>query len=172
MKTLALAILALEANPAIHASDGTLNYMPIFKIIIAVYLLYVAVLGRGKILENKHLKIEEKKFRTIMRAVALAGAVFTLGNSAIEFFLYDNATFKAVGSVLWMLGLAALVAMLVLSIVFTDRKAVAEEQRRQDEEMIRKERNKMRAAFEFDDEDDDKSESDDKPESDNKTDGE
>ena len=35
-----------------------------------------------------------------------------------------------------------------------------------DEEMIRKERNKMRAAFEFDDEDDDK------PESDNKTDGE
>ena len=165
MKTLALAILALEANPAVYASDGTLNYMPIFKIIIAVYLLYVAVLGRGKILENKHLKIEEKKFRTIMRAVALAGAVFTLG-SAIEFFLYDNATFKVVGSVLWVLGLAALVAMLVLSIVFTDRKAVAEEQRRQDEEMIRKERNKMRAAFEFDDEDDDK------PESDNKTDGE
>ena len=36
----------------------------------------------------------------------------------------------------------------------------------EDEEMIRKERNKMRAAFEFDDEDDDK------PESDNKTDGE
>lgn len=71
-----------------------------------------------------------------------------------------------VGSVLWVLGLAALVAMLVLSIVFTDRKAVAEEQRRQDEEMIRKERSKMRAAFEFDDEDDDK------PESDNKTDGE
>ena len=62
--------------------------------------------------------------------------------------------------------LAFLVAMLVLSIVFTDRKAAAEEQRRQDEEMIRKERNKMRAAFEFDDEDDDK------PESDNKTDGE
>lgn len=85
MKTLALAILALEANPSIYASDGTLNYMPIFKIIIAVYLLYVAVLGRGKILENKHLKIEEKKFRSIMRAVALAGAVFTLGNSAIEF---------------------------------------------------------------------------------------
>ena len=159
MKTLALAILALEANPAVYASDGTLNYMPIFKIIIAVYLLYVAVLGRGKILENKHLKIEEKKFRTIMRIVALAGAVFTLGNSAIEFFLYDNATFKVVGSVLWMLGLAA-------RIVFTDRKAAAEEQRRQDEEMIRKERNKMRAAFEFDDEDDDK------PESDNKTDGE
>lgn len=99
MKTLALAILALEANPSIYASDGTLNYMPIFKIIIAVYLLYVAVLGRGKILENKHLKIEEKKFRSIMRAVALAGAVFTLGNSAIEFFLYDNATFKVVGSV-------------------------------------------------------------------------
>ena len=172
MKTLALAILALEANPSIYASDGTLNYMPIFKVIIAVYLLYVAVQGRGKILENKHLKIEEKKFRTIMRAVALAGAVFTLGNSAIEFFLYDNATFKVVGSVLWMLGLAALVAMLVLSIVFTDRKAAAEEQRRQDEEMIRKERNKMRAAFEFDDEDDDKSESDDKDESDNKTDGE
>ena len=164
MKTLALAILALEANPAIYASDGTLNYMPIFKIIIAVYLLYVAVLGRGKILENKHLKIEEKKFRSIMRAVALAGAV--------EFFLYDNATFKVVGSVLWMLGLAALVAMLVLSIVFTDRKAVAEEQRRQDEEMIRKERSKMRAAFEFDDEDDDKSESDDKSSSDSKTDGE
>lgn len=162
MKTLALAMLALEVNPSIYASDGTLNYMPIFKIIIAVYLLYVAVLGRGKILENKHLKIEGKKFRTIMRAVALAGAVFTLGNSAIEFFLYDNATFKVVGSVLWVLGLAALVAMLVLSIVFTDRKAVAEEQRRQDEEMIRKERNKMRAAFEFDDEDDDKDETDDK----------
>ena len=52
MKTLALAILALEANPAVNASDGTLNYMPIFKIIIAVYLLYVAVLGRCKILEN------------------------------------------------------------------------------------------------------------------------
>lgn len=172
MKTLALAILALEANPAIHAEDGTLNYMPIFKIIIALYLLYVAILGSGKILENKYLKIEEKKFRTIMRIVALAGAVFTLGNSAIEFFLYDNATFNVVGSVLWVLGLAALVAMLVLSIVFTDRKAAAEEQRRQDEEMIRKERNKMRAAFEFDDEDDDKSESDDKDESDNKTDGE
>ena len=166
MKTLALAILALEANPAIYAEDGTLNYMPIFKVIIAVYLLYVAVLGRGKILENKHLKIEEKKFRTIMRAVALAGAVFTLGTSAIEFFLSDNATFKVVGSGCWIVGCASRVAMLALSIVFTDRKAAAEEQRRQDEEMIRKERNKMRAAFEFDDEDDDK------PESDNKTDGE
>ena len=41
----------------------------------------------------------------------------------------------------------------------------------EDEEMIRKERNKMRAAFEFDDEDD-KSESDDKFSSDDKTDGE
>ena len=40
MKTLALAILALEANPAIYAEDGTLNYMPIFKVIIAVYLLW------------------------------------------------------------------------------------------------------------------------------------
>ena len=153
MKTLALAILALEANPSIYASDGTLNYMPIFKVIIAVYLLYVAVLGRGKILENKHLKIEEKKFRTIMRIVALAGGVFTLANSAMEFFLYDDATFDTLGTVLWVLGLASLAGMLVLSIVFTDKKAVAEEQRKQDEEMLRKERDKMRAAFEFDDED-------------------
>ena len=53
-------------------------------------------------------------------------------------------------------GPAALVAMLVLSIVFTDRKAAAEEQRIQDEEMIRKEMNKLRAAFELDDEDVDK----------------
>ena len=50
MKTLALAILALEANPALYSSDGGLNYMPIFKVIISLYLLYVAVLGRGKIL--------------------------------------------------------------------------------------------------------------------------
>ena len=52
-----------------------------------------------------------------------------------------------------MLGLASLAGMLVLSIVFTDKKAVAEEQRKQDEAMLRKERDKMRAAFEFDDED-------------------
>lgn len=153
MKTLALAILALEANPALYSSDGGLNYMPIFKVIISLYLLYVAVLGRGKILENKHLKIEEKKFRTIMRIVALAGGVFTLANSAMEFFLYNDATFDTLGTVLWVLGLASLAGMLVLSIVFTDRKALAEEQRRQDEAMLRKERDKMRAAFEFDDED-------------------
>ncbi len=153
MKTLALAILALEANPALYSSDGGLNYMPIFKVIISLYLLYVAVLGRGKILENKHLKIEEKKFRTIMRLVALAGGVFTLANSAMEFFLYNDATFDTLGTVLWVLGLASLAGMLVLSIVFTDKKAVAEEQRKQDEAMLRKERDKMRAAFEFDDED-------------------
>ena len=161
---------AILVGMAVAGVSGYLAIRFFLRLISRVSLngfaVYVAVLGRGKILENKHLKIEEKKFRTIMRAVALAGAVFTLGNSAIEFFLYDNATFKVVGSVLWVLGLAALVVMLVLSIVFTDRKAAAEEQRRQDEEMIRKERSKMRAAFEFDDEDDDK------PESDNKTDGE
>lgn len=42
----------IEANPAIYASDGTLNYMPIFKVIIAVYLLYVAVLGRARYLKT------------------------------------------------------------------------------------------------------------------------
>ncbi len=159
MKTFTSAMLAMEANPALTTSDGSLNYMPIFKIIIALYLLYVAALGKGKILENKFLKIDEKKYRLYIRLAALAGAVFMVADSIIEFFFYDNSALVTVSNICWVLGLVALVGMLVINIVTTDRKAAMEEQRKQDEIAIQKQKDKLRAAFVFDDEEE-KSESD------------
>lgn len=155
MNLLSYAILASNtattaAQTAAATDETTLG--PLFKLVIGLYLLYVGLLGKGKILENKHLKMEEKKFRLYMRIIAGVGAVFTLADGALEYLYPDTATFRVLKAVLWILGLLSLVGMLVLSIVMTDRKAVAEEQKRADEEMMRKQRDKMRAAFEFDDE--------------------
>jgi flagellar biosynthesis GTPase FlhF len=155
MNLLSYAILAFDtattAATTTAASDEA-TFGPLFKLVIGLYLLYVGLLGKGKILENKHLKMDEKKFRLYMRLIAGAGAVFTLADGALEYFYPDTATLTVAKTVLWALGLAALVGMLVLSIAMTDRKAVAEEQKKADEEMMRKQRDKMRAAFEFDDE--------------------
>ena len=82
MKGLDLVKLAMETNPNLTANDGTLNYIPIFKLIIVLYLLYVAALGKGKILENKHIKIERKKFNLYMRLIAGLGALLVLANAA------------------------------------------------------------------------------------------
>lgn len=124
----------------------------LFKAVVAAYLLYVSVLGKGKLLDNKFLKLPKEKFRLYMRLTAGAGALFVLGTAAIE-FLGAEGSLKTVATVLWVLGLIALVGMLVLNIVCTDRKAQLEAQRLADAEMVAKQRNKMRAAFEFDDED-------------------
>ncbi|MGN0780431.1 MAG: hypothetical protein ACI4N5_01995 [Christensenellales bacterium] len=159
MKGLDLVKLAMETNPNLTANDGTLNYIPIFKLIIVLYLLYVAALGKGKILENKHIKIERKKFNLYMRLIAGLGALLVLANAAFEYFCYENATLQVIGVVLWWAGLAALVGLMVFSAVMTDRAALASEQKAKDEEMIRKQQEKMRSAFVFDDEDDDKDDS-------------
>lgn len=163
MNVLAMAVLARDVESTLTASDGTLDYMPIFKVIIALYLLYVGALGKGKVLENKFLKMDEKKFRLYMRLIALAGALFTLGDSAIEYFLNGDATFEVIGTVLWVLGMLALVGMLALSIAATDRKAAAEAQRQADEIAIQKQKEKLRAAFVFEEEKAEEK-ADDKPE--------
>ena len=88
----------------------------------------MAALGKGKILENKHIKIERKKFNLYMRLIAGLGALLVLANAAFEYFCYENATLQVIGVVLWWAGLAALVGLMVFSAVMTDRAALAAEQ--------------------------------------------
>ena len=151
-----IAMDASQTGAAGAAGDAAANaaasggLFPIFKLAIAAYLLYTAILGKGKMFENKFLKCSQAKYRLIIRLTAAASGVFVLANAALEFFFYGREDLRVLITVLWALGFAAMLGMLVLSIVLVDRKAL-EAARKEEEANLRQNRSDpLRAAFVFD----------------------
>ncbi len=142
---------AAASGAATMAGDG--GFFSIFKVIIALYLLYTSILGKGKIFENNFLKCSKAKYRLIIRLTAGAAALFVMANAALEFFYGTEGEYATLITVLWALGFATMLAMLVLSIVLVDRKAMEAARKEQEEQMRAKHVDPLRAAFVFDEED-------------------
>ena len=157
-------LLADDASAATEtAVDSTNLVMVLFKVAIAVYLLVAAVRGKGKLIDNEYPKCKPAVYRLIMRLISTLAALIILANSAFEFLAgssygaalpFTAAQYATINTVLWAVGLVALLALIVVNIVLTDRKAM--EAARKSQEQARQHSSKgndpLHAAFVFDEE--------------------
>lgn len=133
------------------------NMFSLLQLIIGVYLLYCAAMGKGKIFENDYIKVPRAEYVKKLRVLsAISGAILT-ATSALEYFgvLVPGTT---LGWISWAVGLASIIPMMVYSSKSTDREAAkagrptAEAAKAKGQPMPAKD--PLRAAFVFDDEED------------------
>lgn len=140
--------------------------MVVFKAAIAVYLAVIAIRGKGKVIDNEYPKCKPEVYRLVMRLVSGFAALVILANSVFEFLAgsaYGEALsltteqYTALNNVLWALGLVSLLALIVLNIVLSDRKAMEAARKKQEQERLHptKSNDPLRAAFVFDDDETD-----------------
>lgn len=87
-----------------------------------IYLLWVAIFGKAKLLQNEHPKCSPEKYRFWMRILSAAAGVLLIVKGVLEIFgIIETGAF--VSGFLWVLGLISLVGLMVFSIVMTDREA-------------------------------------------------
>ncbi len=166
MEYLTSAWLAMDAasTTAEEAAAGSTNLvMVLFKALIAVYLMVGAIRGKGRLIHNEFPKCKPETYRLVMRLLCAFASIVILANSAFE-FLADTAygealaltaaQYATINTVLWAIGLVAMLALIVVNIVLTDRKALEEARKKQ--EAARSGHgggDRLRAAFVFDEED-------------------
>lgn len=144
MEFLSIARLLFDdaAATAETADAGSSNIILIlFKVVIAVYLFVAAIRGKGKLIENEYPKCNPKLYKLILRLISTFTGLVILLNAVFEFLAGTAAAdgtgltaqqYSTGATVLWALGLAGLVALIVVNIVLTDRKAM-EAARKQEE---------------------------------------
>ena len=121
------------------------NMFSLLQLIIGVYLLYCAAMGKGKIFENDYIKVPRAEYVKKLRVLsAISGAILT-ATSALEYFgvLVPGTT---LGWISWAIGLASIIPMMVYSSKSTDREAA----KAKGQPMPAKD--PLRAAFVFDEE--------------------
>ena len=127
----------------------------LLQLIIGVYLLYCAAMGKGKIFENDYIKVPRAEYVKKLRILsAISGAILT-ATSALEYFgvLVPGTT---LGWISWAIGLASIIPMMVYSSKSTDREAAkagrttAEAAKAKGQPVPSKD--PLRAAFVFDEE--------------------
>lgn len=94
----------------------------LLQLIIGVYLLYCAAMGKGKIFENDYIKVPRAEYVKKLRILsAISGTILTV-TSALEYFgvLVPGTT---LGWISWAIGLASIIPMMVYSSKSTDREA-------------------------------------------------
>lgn len=133
------------------------NMFSLLQLIIGVYLLYCAAMGKGKIFENDYIKVPRAEYVKKLRILsAISGTILTV-TSALEYFgvLVPGTT---LGWISWAIGLASIIPMMVYSSKSTDREAAkagrptAEAAKAKGQPMPAKD--PLRAAFVFDEEED------------------
>ncbi|HOG00914.1 MAG: hypothetical protein BWY35_00711 [Firmicutes bacterium ADurb.Bin248] len=156
--TLLMDDAATSSEPAAATGNPGL-VMVLFKVVIAVYLLAGAIRGKGKLIDNQFPKCKPETYRLLMRLICAFAALVILANSAFEYLsgtTYLALTLEEYGvinTVLWAVGLVALLALIVVNAVLTDRKAMEEARKRQDQERRGASKgDPLRAAFVFDEE--------------------
>ena len=131
------------------------NMFSLLQLIIGVYLLYCAAMGKGKIFENDYIKVPRAEYVKKLRVLsAISGVILTV-TSALEYFgvLVPGTT---LGWISWAIGLASIIPMMVYSSKSTDReaakagRATAEAAKAKGQPMPAKD--PLRAAFVFDEE--------------------
>ena len=95
-----------------------------------VYLLWIAIFGKAKMLRNEYPKCSPEKYRFWMRILSAVSGVLLIVKGVLEIFNIAP-TGSVLNTVLWVLGLVSLIGLMVFSAVMTDRekaRAAAEEE--------------------------------------------
>lgn len=94
----------------------------LLQLLIGVYLLYCAISGRGKVLENDFLKVPREEYVKKLRILsAVSGTILTV-TSLLE-YLGVIVPGSTIGWITWGLGLASILPMMVYSSKSTDKEA-------------------------------------------------
>lgn len=158
--------LAPEVTEAVEATaeGGTSTaIMPFFQILIGLYLVWAGLRGSGKIYANRSVKKEKAgKYIKNMRIFTLiSGPLLALpGVFGLTGWVDGIAVFGIdLLTVVWAIGFISVIGMVVYTVICTDRtgKGVPVGGAESGEEAVRtaeeRERDRLKAAFEFDDDD-------------------
>lgn len=124
--------------------------MTLFEVCIGVYLLYAAVKGSGKLYENDYLNCSREEYVKGMRKLAVITGVLMLISSGLELVGLVEAG-SAMSWILWLITFLSIIAMMVYTSKKTDREA-AKAGRPTGQAAPEKPHDPLRAAFVFDDE--------------------
>ena len=129
----------------------SLGLMTIFELFIGVYLIYAAIKGDGKLYENDYLKCSKEEYVKTMRKLAALTGVLMIISGGLELLgVVDPASVAAL--ILWGISFASIIVMMVYSVKKTDREA-ANAGRPTNQPNSEKPHDPLRAAFVFDEED-------------------
>lgn len=127
------------------------NMFSLLQVFIGVYLLFCAITGKGKVLENDYLKVPREEYVKKLRILsAIAGTVLTV-SSALEYagVIVAGSTLSWIA---WGVGFASILPLMIYSSVSTDKEAAKAGQAAAAQSAAPK-KDPLRAAFVFDDED-------------------
>lgn len=128
------------------------DMLSIFSLIIGVYLIYAAIVGRGKLYENEYLNCPREQYVKGLRILAAISGVLLTVSNLLE-YLGVIAYGSPIAIAFWALGFASLIVMMVYSSKKTDRKAAAAGHKTA-ASAEKKDYDPLRAAFVFDDDED------------------
>ena len=83
--------------------ESTMNFMIIFNIFIAVYLLYYAIKGSGKVYENDYPKEMKESHNKLLRKFCWITGVGLLIFSVLE-YIYSFGSVWTIVSIVYILG--------------------------------------------------------------------
>ena len=129
-----------------------ISFMTMFELLIAVYLLYAAYKGDGKLYENEYLNCSREEYVKGMRKLAALTGVVMLVSCGLELLKVIEPV-SSIGWILWALTFGCIILMVVYSLKRTDR-AAANAGRPTAQSHPEKPHDPLRAAFVFDDEED------------------
>ena len=128
------------------------DMLSLFSLIIGVYLIYAAIVGRGKLYENEYLNCPREQYVKGLRILAAISGVLLTVSNLLE-YLGVIAYGSPIAIALWALGFASLIVMMVYSPKKTDGKAAAAGHKTA-ASAEKKDYDPLRAAFVFDDDED------------------
>ena len=98
------------AGQAAESQDimgSSMNFMMIFNIFIAAYLLYYAIKGTGKVYENEYPKAMQESYMKFMRKFCWITGIGMLILSILEYINKSNSIFTVI-SIVYVLGCVVL----------------------------------------------------------------
>ena len=90
------------------------DMLSLFSLIIGVYLIYAAIVGRGKLYENEYLNCPREQYVKGLRILAAISGVLLTVSNLLE-YLGVIAYGSPIAIALWALGFASLIVMMVYS---------------------------------------------------------
>lgn len=133
-----------------------MNFFNLFEIVLGLYLLYAAVTGKGKYYENEYCKVPREQYVKVMRILAAIVGVLIMVAPVLQLagVMAENSVWSWV---LWGINMVGIGCMLVANIKMTDREK-AKAAQNAPAAAKGPAHDPLRAAFVFDDEDEEKSE--------------
>jgi len=119
----------------------------LLKVAAGIYLLYGAVRGKGKFFENEYPKCSREKYVLIMRISSVIAGALVVADGVTGMLGVFEAGSTAQLALFWV-AIGSVVAIIVINVVLTDRKAMEQARMRSEAEARR---SRAHAAFDFED---------------------